>query len=41
MAWPTVNVDFGPELEKALTALIGSKALKLETLSAAGVASSK
>jgi hypothetical protein len=41
MAWPTVNVDFGPELERALTALIGNEALKLETLSATGVTSSK
>ncbi len=41
MAWPTVNVDFGPELERALTALIGNEALKLETLSAMGVTSSK
>jgi DNA polymerase-3 subunit alpha len=31
MAWPTVNVDFGPDLEKALSALIGNDALQLES----------
>ena len=31
MAWPTVNVDFGPDLEKILSALVGNDALKLES----------
>jgi DNA polymerase-3 subunit alpha len=31
MDWSTMNVDFGPDLEKALSALVGNDAIKLES----------